>query len=85
MRPSLPFVSGGAAVSEPKAGAQEQPAVHLGPAARHLPAPAHCPVKIRGEDGDAGRKRVFQGVHGELDEENEADHKPLQGGQRENV
>jgi len=72
-------------VPEPKAGPEEQPALHPGPSARHLPAPPDHPVPLRGEDGDLGRKRVLPCVHGEPDEENQADHQPLQGGERADV
>lgn len=51
---SVVCVPGGPAVPEPQGGAQEQPAVHPGPAAGHVPASAHHPVPLRGQDGDPG-------------------------------
>lgn len=79
------FVPGGAFVPEPKGGAEEQPAVHPGPAARHVPAPANHPVAIRGQNGDPRGERVFPRVHGEPDQQDQADHEPFQGGQGEDV
>lgn len=68
---------GGALVPEPKGGAEEQPALHPGPAAGHLPAPPHRPVAVRGQDGDPRGERVFPRGHGELDQQDEADHEPF--------
>lgn len=85
MCPILSLHPGGATVPEPQAGTEEQPTLHPGPAARHLPAPPHHPVPLRGQDGDARRQRVFPRLHGEPDQEDQADHQPVQGGQGAHV
>lgn len=70
---------------EPQSGVEEQPALHPGPAAGHLPAPTHRLVPVRGQDGDPRGERVLPRGHGELDQQDEADHEPLQRGQGEDV
>lgn len=61
-------------MSEPQGGAEEQPALHPGPAAGHLPTPTHRSVPIRGQNGDPRGERVFPRGHGEPDQQDEADH-----------
>lgn len=52
----IPFASsvsaGGAVVPKPQIGSEEQPPLHPGLAARHLPAPAYHPVTLRRQNGD---------------------------------
>lgn len=38
--------AGGASVSKPQVGFEEQPSIHPGSTARHLPAPAHHLVSL---------------------------------------
>lgn len=62
---------------ESQGGFEEQPTLHPGPAAGHLPAPTHHPVPIRGQNGDPWGERVFSCGHGELDQQDKADHEPF--------
>lgn len=73
--------AGGAPVPKPQIGSEEQPPLHPGPAARHLPAPAHHLVSLWGQNGDFGGKWVLPGLHGEPNQEDQADHQLVQGGQ----
>lgn len=68
---------GGAFVPEPQGGIEEQPALHPGPAAGHLPAPPHCAVPVRGPHGDPRGERVLSCRHGQPDQQDETDHEPL--------
>ena len=70
---------------KPQIGSEEQPPLHPGSAARHLPAPAHHLVSLRGQNGDSGGQRVLPGLHGEPNKEDQADHQLVQGGQRTHV
>lgn len=70
---------------EPQVSLEEQSSVHPGPVTRHLPASPHYPVPLRRQDGNAGRQRVLPRFHGELDQEDQTDHKPVQRRQRANV
>lgn len=65
---------GGAFVPESEGGAEEQSALHPGSAAGHLPTPAHHSVSIRGQNGNPRGERVFPCGHGELDQQDQADH-----------
>lgn len=66
---------------KPQIGPEEQPPLHPGSAARHLPAPAHYLVTLWGQNGNSGGKWVLPGLHGELDQEDQADHQLIQRGE----
>lgn len=48
---------------KPQGGVEEQPALHPRSAAGHLPALAHHPVPVRGQNGDPRGKRVLSRGH----------------------
>lgn len=76
---------GGTVMPEPQIGLEEQSSVHPRPVARYLPASPHYPVPIRRQDGNARRQRVLPCFYGELDQEDQTDHKSVQRWQRANV
>lgn len=81
----LSTFAGGAPLPKPQIGPEEQPPLHPGPVARYIPAPAHGFVTLRGQNGNPGGKWVFSSLHGELDQEDQANQQFVQGGQGAHV
>ena len=76
---------GGQPVREPSPQPEEQPPVHPGHPPRHLPAPARGLQALRGERDLPERERVLQDLHGEPNEQVQADGPAVQGLQGEDI